>query len=93
MPSDLNPTNEERIVRVEKLIMQVTEQLDNPDFARVKGLLDLIKFDADNQHQLNVNMANSHLRQAEEVVTSLAAIKTLQVNEAALVEAALGNPL
>ncbi len=85
------PTNEERIDRVEKLLGQVSEQLDNPDSANVRNLLDLIKHGADNQHQLNVDMAESHTRHAEEVVASIAALHTIRIDEVKLVEAALGN--
>lgn len=76
--------------RVEKLLGQMSKQLDNPDHTNVKSLLDLIKHGADNQHQLNVDMAESHTRHAEEVVASIAALKILQVDEVRLVEA-LGN--
>ncbi len=84
--------------RVESLLEQMSQQLDssapaNPDSLsdKVKELLDLIKHDADNQHQLNVDMATSHSRYAEEVVASIAVLNTLKVDEVKLVEATLGN--
>ena len=84
------PTNEERIARAEKLLDKVSKQLDSPDSANVREILDLIKHDADNQHQMNVDMADAHTRHAEEVVASIAALKTMQVDEVELVKA-LGN--
>ena len=91
------PTNEERIDRVEELLDNFVEQLNNPPITSdgAKGLseqLELTARAAEIDAVNNARVGDNHLGRAEQVIVSLAALKTIKQDEVSMLKAILGDP-